>query len=180
MELKKAKETAAARVVNSRESIVSIRQFGRIVNCSHTQILRLIKDGIIPFLKNEGVPVLDGVDAFNGYQREKKKGAANYRGVRTDELDKMNADLLLAESKAKLKELEYKIRTGVLLHKVDVASLGKKTANDMKLKLFSIPPRLASICERRSASEIEKLLMDELESALSAAIQKMNIEIGAL
>ena len=180
MEKKNQRKSVEGSVAKSCESIVSIRQFGRIVNCSHTQILRLIKDGVIPCVENEGVPIPAGVEAFNVYQGQKKKGTANFKGTHTDDLDKMNADLLLAESKAKLKELEYKIRTGFLLHKVEVSNLGKKIASDMKAKLFSIPPRLASICEGRSADRIENLLVHEFESVLNEAINKINLEIEAL
>lgn len=180
MALKKAKETAAATVANGRESVVSIRQFGRIVNCSHTQILRLIQKGIITQDESGGVPIQAGVSAFNEYQGKKQKGKANTAGASDFNFDMMNAELLLIESKAQLRELELKTKTGVLLKRADVARVGAKTATDLKAKLFAIPPRLAALCEGRSAAEIETILTQELEPMIDAAFAKSEKEIEAL
>lgn len=180
MATKAKRKTAEEKAANGCESVVSIRQFGRIVNCSHTQILRLIQKGIIPQDESGGVPIPSAVDAFNAYQVQKKKGKANTDGASEHDLDMMNAELLLAESKARLRELEYKVKTGVLLKSEDVARVAAQTATDLKAKLFAIPARLASLCEGRSAAEIEKMIAQEIEPMIDKAFAKNNQEIEAL
>ena len=180
MATKAKRKTAEDKAANGCESVVSIRQFGRIVNCSHTQILRLIEKGIIPQDESGGVPIPSAVNAFNVYQAQKKKGKANTDGASEHDLDMMNAELLLAESKAKLKELEYRIKTGELVEKEAARALGHRIGAEMLQKVTALPPRLAGLFEGRSAAEIEKKLTDELEQMLEAYGEKIEREINAL
>jgi hypothetical protein len=74
----------------------------------------------------------------------------------------------LAETtfKARLRELEYKLKSGELVEKTTVAAEGRWLAEQLKAKLMAIPPRISSLCEGRVAREIEEIITDALNGAL--------------
>ena len=67
---------------------------------------------------------------------------------------------------ARLRELEYKMKSGELLEKTAVAAEAQWLAEQVKAKLMSIPPRVSSMCEGRIARDIEEILTDSINSAL--------------
>lgn len=74
---------------------------------------------------------------------------------------------------AKLKELEYKFRTGELLEKKDVEADAAALASEIKNQLLAVPPRISSMCEGRVAREIEEIMLDGINDALKK-LQKFN------
>ena len=74
---------------------------------------------------------------------------------------------------AKLKELEYKFRTGELLEKKDVEADAAALASEIKNQLPAVPPRISSMCEGRVAREIEEIMLDGINDALKK-LQKFN------
>lgn len=74
----------------------------------------------------------------------------------------------LAETtfKARLRELEYKLKSGELVEKTAVAAEGRWLAEQVKAKLMAIPPRISSLCEGRIAREIEEIITDAINGAL--------------
>lgn len=69
---------------------------------------------------------------------------------------------------AKLKELSYKEKQGHLIQKEAVMADAANTAEELRGKLFSIAPRIAPLCEGKTAREIEGLIESEINSALTA------------
>lgn len=67
---------------------------------------------------------------------------------------------------ARLKELEFKMKSGELLEKPAVAHEAQWLAEQVKSKLMAIPPRISSMCEGRIAREIEEIISDAINSAL--------------
>lgn len=72
---------------------------------------------------------------------------------------------------AKLKEMEYKLKQGELLSRDDVVADAKASAEEFRSLLMTIPPRLARLCEAKTAREIEVLIEREINEALKT-IQK--------
>lgn len=74
----------------------------------------------------------------------------------------------LAETtfKARLREIEYKMKSGELLPKDEVAKEAQWLAEQVKSKLMAIPPRISSMCEGRVAREIEEIITDAINNAL--------------
>jgi hypothetical protein len=68
--------------------------------------------------------------------------------------------------KAKLRELEYKLKSGELVERTAVADEAQWLAEQVKAKLLAIPPRISSMCEGRVAREIEEIVTDAINGAL--------------
>lgn len=88
-------------------------------------------------------------------------------------VDKINAAYnraRLAEKtfQAKLKELEFKEAQGLLLPLVEVEKDAMETAAALRERLMSMAPRIAPVCEGRTAREIETLIEDAVNEALQA------------
>lgn len=67
---------------------------------------------------------------------------------------------------ARLRELDYKTKSGELLEKAEVAKEAQWLAEQVKSKLMAIPPRISSMCEGRIAREIEEIITDAINNAL--------------
>ena len=81
------------------------------------------------------------------------------------------AKLMQTLNTAKIKELEFKLKSGELLEKSEVAKEAQWLAEQIKSKLLAIPPRVSSMCEGRIAREIEEIITDAINNAL-AELQK--------
>lgn len=79
---------------------------------------------------------------------------------------------------AKLKELEYKQAQGHLIQRDDVLADAASTAEELRGLLFSIAPRIAPICEGKTAREIETMIEDAINESLEA-LQKSKFAKGA-
>lgn len=69
---------------------------------------------------------------------------------------------------AKLKELDYKEKQGLLLSKEAVEADAANTAEELRGLLLAIPPRISPLCEGKPAREIEALIEEALNESLSA------------
>lgn len=175
--------------------MVTIRDFAKHVGRSHVLILRLVNQGVIPRNEDGTIPLAEGLAAFNAYDTApKNKGGRPKKGEEkkvkktksktappsdtSTENDEKRAEAVsinaamrkanLAEKtfKAKLRELEYKVKSGELLEKSAVAAEAQWLAEQVKSKLLAIPPRISSMCEGRMAREIEEIITDAINSAL--------------
>lgn len=81
------------------------------------------------------------------------------------------AKLVEKTYQAKLRELEFKLKSGELLEKTKVEAEASWLAEQVKAKLNAIPPRISAMCEGRIAREIEEIITDAINSAL-AELQK--------
>lgn len=75
---------------------------------------------------------------------------------------------MLAEKtfNAKIKEIEYKVKKGEVFQLEEAKMELKDTAIQLKARLMAIPSRVSSLCEKRTAREIEKILETEISDAL--------------
>lgn len=69
---------------------------------------------------------------------------------------------------AKITELKYKEAAGVLIPIDQVHSDAAKTGAEVRERLFGIAPRVAGLCEGKTAREIERIIDEEINDALSA------------
>lgn len=69
---------------------------------------------------------------------------------------------------AKLKELELKEAQGLLIPLVDIEKDAQATAAAIRERLMSISPRVAPLCEHKTAREIEPIIDDAINEALQA------------
>lgn len=69
---------------------------------------------------------------------------------------------------AKLKELDYKEKQGLLIPREAVESDAANTAEELRGLLFSVGPRIAPLCEGKPARQIESIIEDALNDALGA------------
>lgn len=69
---------------------------------------------------------------------------------------------------AKITELKYKEAAGLLIPVDKVHSDAAKTGAEVRERLFGIAPRVAGLCEGKTAREIERIIDEEINDALSA------------
>lgn len=69
---------------------------------------------------------------------------------------------------AKLKELEYKEAEGRLIKIEDVRRDAQRSGAEVRERLFGIPSRVAGVCEGKPAREIERIIDEAINDALSA------------
>lgn len=69
---------------------------------------------------------------------------------------------------AKITELKYKEAAGQLIPIEQVHSDAAKTGAEVRERLFGIAPRVAGLCEGKTAREIERIIDEEINDALSA------------
>lgn len=177
--------------------MVTVREFAKHVNRSHVFIMQLVKKGILPRNDDGKIPLADGLAAFKAYdsapknkggrpkKEEEKKtpktkpSPAPLPKVSIEDAGKQTADAVginaalrkadLAEKtfKAKLREHEYKEKTGEVVKKADVAEAISKAVINFQAKMRAIPPRISAVCEMRMARDIEDIMLDAIETAFS-------------
>ena len=79
---------------------------------------------------------------------------------------------------AKLKELEYKKSQGELLPRDEVTADAAAMAEELRGLLFSIPQRIAPLCEGKPAREIEMLIENGINDSLQT-LQKSRFAKGS-
>lgn len=102
------------------------------------------------------------------YEAQKEKQVEENISINTA---MKKAKLAQTTYQARLRELEYKLRSGELLEKTEVAAEAQQLASQVKSKLLAIPPRISSMCEGRVARDIEEIITDAINQAL-AELQK--------
>lgn len=78
------------------------------------------------------------------------------------------ARLLEKTYQAKLKEIDYKLKTDILVEREAVEADASATATEIRERLTSIPVRVSAMCEMKTAREIEDILTDAIQDALSS------------
>lgn len=69
---------------------------------------------------------------------------------------------------AKLRQLEYEKSKGLVLTREEVEADAAATAEELRGHLMSVGPRVATLCEGRTAREIETIVEDAIHDALGA------------
>ena len=153
--------------VDNSKTKISIRQFAVIADCSHTQIWRLIKAGVIPHTP-EGIPIPAALDAFAEYQKKRKRGKANTGG--TFEFEKQMFDFIanFAKLKAKVEALQRQ------------EAIIKNLVTELQEKLRVLPGQIAAKLEHKTAAEIEKILQLEIDKIIEPIFKRAYIALGLL
>lgn len=166
---------------------VSVLEFSKRVGVSHTWIGKLVKKGILRKDESGLLPVKENLDLYKAYAEG--IDANKRKSLPVDEervLDGASDSVTLAFNKAKLaektyqarlKELDYKVRTGELLEREKVDLEAAWLAEQVKSKLNAIPPRISSMCEGRIARDIEEIISDAINDALKD-LQKLKYTGG--
>lgn len=185
--------------------MIGVADFAKEVGRDKALISRLVKRGVIPRNKDGSIPYEEGMKAFEAYDKgPKNKGGRgkknppivkpeppvndapelpqdppevnNRPGSQSSINAAMNkAKLADTTFKARIRELEYKLKSGELLPKDEVAAEAQWLAEQVKSKLLAIPPRISSMCEGRTSREIEEIITDAINGALKE-LQKCKYE----
>ena len=177
---------------------LSQRAFAKHVGCSPSWINKLVKSGKIPLDAKGKIDVAVGMKAYeasqqpgyeNNREHAKKQRAASKSkksGGQDVELpddapltggnatvEKVNqafnkARLAEKTFMAKLRELEFKEKQGLLIPKEVVEADAANTAEELRGLLFAIGPRIAPLCEGKQARQIEAIIEEAINDALQA------------
>lgn len=175
---------------------VSQREFAKHVGRSHVWVNRLVKEGRLPADSKGRIPLEAGLEAYAASHTvgtsPNSKQQAEARKARAAKVKEVTEDLPVLDNpgavtsvaglneaynrartaektyQAKLRELEYKEASGQLIPVEDVRADAQKTGAEVRERLMSMPPRLAGMCEGRPAREIERIIAEGINEALSA------------
>ena len=165
---------------------VSANEFSKRVGVSHTQIGKLIKKGILHKDAAGLLPLEESLEAYKAYVDGIDANKRKSPPVDDDRAMDGGDSVTLAFNKAKLaektyqarlKELDYKVRTGELLEREKVDAEAAWLAEQIRSKLMAIPPRVSSMCEGRIARDIEEIISDAINDALKG-LQKIRYNGG--
>jgi ribosomal protein L19E len=144
---------------------VSVSEFAREVGASRGNVRRLIDQGVIPRNPDGTVPLEAGRAAFENRKGRRDKVVQDTGNVREETA---KAKLAKETYIAKLKELDYRYRKGELVEVEDVRAEAQRVAAAVMDKFKAIPPRIAVLCEGRSARDIEAIISDAHNEAFAA------------
>ena len=177
---------------------VSQREFAKRVGRSHVWVNRLVKEGRLPSNSKGQIPLTSGLEAYQaaftagqdanrkrGEEERRKAAAKKAKGNEADPLPHVDippsgatvalinqqfnrARLAEKTFQAKLRELEYKEASGELIPRDDVQADAERTGAEVRERLMSVPPRVAGLCEGKTAREIERIIEEAINEALSA------------
>lgn len=139
-------------------------------------------DAWVERLKNPDVGGQPSWKVNRAMAKEKKDKQAKSKDKKIEERaanslsqlnDNMNINNAMTKAKlaektfqARLRELEYKLKSGELVEKVAVAEEAQWLAEQVRSKLLAIPPRVSVMCEGRIARDIEEILADAINEAI--------------
>lgn len=161
---------------------VNRTEFARQVGKSRQWITKKINDGTLPVDENGMIYLAEGLAIFEDMAKRAearkallKKPAKNNSAPTTEAMSGvMNVTAAfnkarLAEKtyQAKLKEIEYKLKKGELIESEKVRADAHATASALRSRLASIPVRISGLCEGRPAREIEEIIEDAINDALT-------------
>lgn len=150
---------------------VSRRKFAESTYTTPTQVANLVKKGILPTNEDGDIAFEAGIAAWEEYiKQDKRRGIAYKKSkAKLNDADRMaQAKTLKEMSIAQLKALELKEKEGRMFAKEDLEADAHAAGAELMGRLFSIPPRIAVLCEGRTAREIQKIIEDALNEALEA------------
>lgn len=164
---------------------VGIREFARQVGKSPNWISTLAREGRLPRNEDGLIPLEEGMQAMKLMQKArmaKKTKAQIQKLLEDDTLDSddddspmtkkdfsSSAEILKAFNKAraeekiaqaKLRELELRLKEGLVVEKAEVDADAKALGTLMSEFGRSMPSRYAGLLENRSARECESVLKD--------------------
>lgn len=166
---------------------VSMAEFARRVGVTRAWIGKLVKKGVLKRDASGQFPLKENLELYKAYNESidaNKRKVAPFN--EESAMDEAGDSVTLAFNKAKLaektyqarlKELDYKVRTGELLEREKVDAEAAWLAEQVRSKLNSIPPRISSMCEGRIARDIEEIISDAINDALKD-LQKLKYEGG--
>lgn len=164
---------------------ISVAEFARRAGVSHTAIFKAIKAGKLPRLSDGSMDpgLVDGPWRKANRRGPKPKVETERRETETPEqaaerivIDGGHAPHSLAEAErikenylAKLKQLEYDLKSGEVVRVADVMQIVASQYAVVRSRLLSLPaktaPRAAILA---AATEVQALLQAEINEALTA------------
>ena len=166
----------------NRDESVSVTEFARQVGKSAAWISKKSRDGTIPRDQDGKIPLKAGFAAFEEMQKREQAVQAIRGKPKTDDDSPLSAtttgamNMTAAMNKArlaketyqaKLKEIEYRLAKGELVEREKVRKDAQKVASALRENLMSIPIRIAGICEGLPQREIEEVIEDAINEALT-------------
>ncbi len=165
------------------ESSVTIAEFARQVGKSPQWIRKLILKGAIPRNPDGKIPLDEGFKAWEecAKRSEAVKAIQKRQSLPDDDgelassvnsarniTEAFNKARLAKETYlAKLKEIEYRLKKGELIEAEEVKADAQAVASALRERLASIPVRISGLCEGRPAREIEEIIEDAINDALT-------------
>ena len=166
---------------------VTRRALANEIGKSHVWVMKLIKAGVIPCNADGTIPHREALEAYRAYMEQRQDGKQADKDTKkpkkpvyaapvamADIDDAVNVGMSYNKAKAadktyaaQLKGLELRKRKGELVEKAEVELMATNLAEKVRGKLMSVGVRISGLCEGRTAREIEQLIENEINSAMS-------------
>lgn len=141
----------------------------RTLGISHPRIVQLVERGVLYQYPDKTFDLQDSQEAYRAFKagsgvKKSRKPMAGNGGDIYDLTAKAKFQDVLFSSQ--IKELKLKQLKGELIPKAEVVIEAERVADAFNSVLRAVAPRIAVMCEGRTAREIEVLIEDELAKAV--------------
>lgn len=138
---------------------VSATGMARALGLANSRITQLCEKRVLTKNENNKFNLCEGVHAYIAFcKKGQTRSEANYEKARARKMD----------AQADLEELKLKKRTGELVEIDTVEDVVKTEYSIVRQRLFTIPNKVTmDMLSCTSATEVQKILMDQLNEALS-------------
>ena len=149
----------------ARRKRVTAQYVGRLCG---KHILLVGKDGLLDWEDNDKLYEANKKD---GYSRKQEAPDKVVQKAAQSAVDYNSARTAKEIANARLKELELQELEGKLVRIEDVRADASATGAELRVKLQSIAPRIATVCEGKEARQIERIIADEINHVLEVLQQ---------
>lgn len=156
------------------DEIVGVTAFARECGVSRSYMRTLVSSGKIPSTP-DGIPLAEGLAAWRELKGDREDADFEQRAGETVTQKTARAKLAKETYAAQLKKLEVQQKKGELMEVAAAARFAGEVMEAFVTKLRGIAPRIAMLCENRTAREIESIIEEEHENALDE-LRKMKFK----
>ena len=137
---------------------VGVRELARQIGRSHVWVLDKIKAGKIPRDSDGRIPLVEALEAVKKLFQEKAGGAEELSKTLSVNEALKKAQLATQVATAKLRDLEFKQKSGEFVSVADVEADAREVAEKLRAFCIAAPTRYAGLLENRTQREAEAVL----------------------
>lgn len=154
--------------VRDKMARVGTRELGRILGISHPRVIQLEHEGVLTKCDDGKYDVDESQDAYRAFKENSKRKTATSNPATIGDVYEQTARAKLkdVEFGAAIKEQKLLELKNTLVNRAEVIAEAERVADAFSSVLRSIAPRIAVMCEGRTAREIEALIEDEHAKAI--------------
>jgi phage terminase Nu1 subunit (DNA packaging protein) len=144
-----------------KPNLQSTTTIAKLFGLTARRIQQLTQDGIISQVNGNGYDLLPTIQRYIKYLQDKAYGREEKAQVQDLETEKLNAEIDLKRSKARMAELELKELEGRMHQSEDVESMTTDLVLNIRSMIMTLPGLLAvDLAEINTAAEVSERIKE--------------------